>query len=172
MSEKGREREDRERHREREDRGRHRERERDDARDRNGRDRRERAQDSRDRTGGAREEEKGGAPWRPPAEPFRKRKFPGEGEILDESKMTWGKEQENTEEDEDEKSKKKVKKPKPNYEMSGKLAQEANMTVTGVQLKWNEPGEARKPPLKWRLYPFKGEEALGTNYLSFSNSPD
>ena len=30
----------------------------------------------------------------------------------------------------------------------------------GVVIKYNEPIEARKPRTRWRLYPFKGEEAM------------
>jgi smad nuclear-interacting protein 1 len=30
-----------------------------------------------------------------------------------------------------------------------------------VELKYNEPPEARKPLKNWRLYVFKGEEQLG-----------
>ena len=42
----------------------------------------------------------------------------------------------------------------PNYGLSGKLAEESN-TVRGVVLLHNEPPEARKPSLRWRLYTFK-----------------
>ena len=50
-------------------------------------------------------------------------------------------------------------KEKPNFELSGKLTEDTN-TFRGVVVKYNEPPEARKPKRKWRLYPFKGEEAL------------
>ena len=43
----------------------------------------------------------------------------------------------------------------PNYELSGMLAAETNK-VAGVEIKYNEPPEARKPSLHWRLYIFKG----------------
>ncbi|KAL7418446.1 hypothetical protein Q5752_006904 [Cryptotrichosporon argae] len=49
--------------------------------------------------------------------------------------------------------------PKPNFGSSGLLAKETN-TVKGVQLKYNEPPEARKPLKNWRLYVFKGEEQV------------
>ena len=49
---------------------------------------------------------------------------------------------------------------KPNFGSSGLLAKETN-TVKGVELKYNEPPEARKPLKNWRLYVFKGEEQLG-----------
>ncbi|KAF8914895.1 SMAD/FHA domain-containing protein, partial [Mucidula mucida] len=52
---------------------------------------------------------------------------------------------------------------KPNFGASGLLAAETN-TVKSVDgknstvLKYNEPPEARKPILGWRLYVFKGDE--------------
>lgn len=56
-------------------------------------------------------------------------------------------------------------KAKPNFAPSGLLAAETN-TVKGVNgdstvLKYNEPPEARKPVLGWRLYVFKGSEQVG-----------
>lgn len=33
--------------------------------------------------------------------------------------------------------------------------------VKGVQLKYHEPPEARKPVVNWRLYVFKGSEQVG-----------
>ncbi|CAI0436482.1 unnamed protein product [Linum tenue] len=50
-------------------------------------------------------------------------------------------------------------KQKPSFELSGKLAAETNR-VRGVTLLFNEPPEARKPNIRWRLYVFKGGEAL------------
>ncbi|KAF6025411.1 SNIP1 [Bugula neritina] len=50
-------------------------------------------------------------------------------------------------------------KAKPDYGLSGKLADDTN-TFRGIVVKYNEPPEARKPKLKWRLYPFKGDTAL------------
>ncbi|XP_023290824.1 uncharacterized protein LOC105698423 [Orussus abietinus] len=55
-------------------------------------------------------------------------------------------------------------KEKPNYELSGKLTEDAN-TVNGVVIKYAEPQDARKPKRRWRLYPFKGEKALPTLYV-------
>lgn len=52
-----------------------------------------------------------------------------------------------------------TEKEKPNFEVSGKLAEDTNM-VNGVLVKYSEPPEARKPKLHWRLYPFKNDEAL------------
>jgi smad nuclear-interacting protein 1 len=57
-------------------------------------------------------------------------------------------------------------KAKPNFGASGLLAAETN-TVKSVDgknstvLKYNEPPEARKPIMGWRLYVFRGEEQLG-----------
>lgn len=59
-----------------------------------------------------------------------------------------------------------AKVAKPNFAPSGLLAAETN-TVQSVDgsnktvLKYNEPPEARKPLLAWRLYVFKGSEQVG-----------
>lgn len=50
-------------------------------------------------------------------------------------------------------------KDAPNFELSGKLTEDTN-TYKGVVIKYNEPPEARKPKKRWRLYPFKNDEAL------------
>lgn len=50
-------------------------------------------------------------------------------------------------------------KDQPNFELSGKLTEDTN-TYKGVVIKYNEPPEARKPKKRWRLYPFKNDEAL------------
>lgn len=50
-------------------------------------------------------------------------------------------------------------KEKANYETTGKLAEAAN-TVNGVNMVYGEPPEAAKPTKHWRLYVFKGKEAL------------
>ncbi|XP_015795582.1 smad nuclear interacting protein 1-like [Tetranychus urticae] len=47
----------------------------------------------------------------------------------------------------------------PNYSLSGKLAEDTN-TFNGVVVKYSEPAEAKIPKKNWRLYPFKGVEAL------------
>ncbi|VDO28621.1 unnamed protein product, partial [Haemonchus placei] len=52
-----------------------------------------------------------------------------------------------------------IRKFQVNLGVSGKLAEDTNM-YRGVLIKYNEPPEAKKPTLRWRLYPFKGEEAL------------
>lgn len=53
---------------------------------------------------------------------------------------------------------------KPSFEPSGKLAADTN-TFKGVVIKYNEPSEAAKPRLKWRLYPMKGEEVMQPFYI-------
>ncbi|KAJ4715360.1 FHA domain-containing protein DDL [Melia azedarach] len=50
-------------------------------------------------------------------------------------------------------------KEKPSFELSGKLAAETNR-FRGVTLLFNEPPDARKPNVRWRLYVFKGGEVL------------
>ena len=58
-------------------------------------------------------------------------------------------------------------KSKPNFKPSGLLAAETNTVKasdgTATVLKYNEPPEARKPVVGWRLYVFKGQEQLGTS---------
>jgi len=74
---------------------------------------------------------------------------------------------------------------KPSFELSGNLAAETNrvrggtnyffsilflsftfncmlngVSFSGITLLFNEPPEARKPDIKWRLYVFKGGEVL------------
>lgn len=51
------------------------------------------------------------------------------------------------------------KKHEPSFELSGKLAAETNR-VRGVTLLFTEPPDAKKPNVRWRLYVFKGGEAL------------
>ncbi|XVE50586.1 hypothetical protein DITRI_Ditri01bG0174900 [Diplodiscus trichospermus] len=50
-------------------------------------------------------------------------------------------------------------KQKPTFELSGKLAAETNR-VRGVTLLFNEPPDARKPNIRWRLYVFKAGDVL------------
>jgi smad nuclear-interacting protein 1 len=50
-------------------------------------------------------------------------------------------------------------KQKPSFELSGNLAAETNR-FRGITLLFNEPPEARPPKIRWRLYVFKGGEAL------------
>jgi len=57
-------------------------------------------------------------------------------------------------------------KEKPNFKLSGKLTEEQRTTESGVVLKFSEPGDAKVPKKdKWRIYPFKGKEALDVLYL-------
>ncbi|KAI8336730.1 SMAD/FHA domain-containing protein [Chlamydoabsidia padenii] len=70
-------------------------------------------------------------------------------------KYTWGGRRSPSPEKEEE----QVEPEGPNYGLSGKLAAETN-TVNGVELKYNEPGEAAKPKQHWRLYVFKGSEQI------------
>ncbi|VDK51639.1 unnamed protein product [Anisakis simplex] len=72
--------------------------------------------------------------------------------------LVWGKMEEKNEET------KPVEKEKPSFEPSGKLAEDTN-TYKGVVIKYNEPPDAHKPKLRWRLYPFKGDEALPVLYI-------
>lgn len=48
---------------------------------------------------------------------------------------------------------------KPSFELSGKLAAETNR-VRGITLLFNEPPEARKPNIRWRLYVLKNGDVL------------
>ncbi|XP_058063563.1 probable serine/threonine-protein kinase DDB_G0280133 isoform X2 [Anopheles bellator] len=57
-----------------------------------------------------------------------------------------------------------VEKQKPNFALSGKLTEETNK-VNGVVIMYSEPPGARKPKRRWRLYPFKGDQALPTLYI-------
>ncbi|KAM9320802.1 smad nuclear-interacting protein 1 [Gastrophryne carolinensis] len=58
----------------------------------------------------------------------------------------------------------KKEKEKPNFELSGALLEDAN-TFRGVVIKYSEPPEARNPKKRWRLYPFKNDEALPVMYI-------
>lgn len=57
-----------------------------------------------------------------------------------------------------------IEKEKPNFGLSGKLTEDTNK-VNGIVIKYAEPQEARKPKRRWRLYPFKGEQALPTLFI-------
>ena len=63
-------------------------------------------------------------------------------------------------------------KAKPNFAASGLLAAARNTVKNGdgtsTLFKYNEPPEARKPLVGWRLYVFKGDEQVGACLLSFS----
>lgn len=55
-------------------------------------------------------------------------------------------------------------KEAPNFELSGALLEDTN-TFRGVVIKYSEPPEARIPKKRWRLYPFKNDEALPVMYI-------
>ncbi|WRT70268.1 uncharacterized protein IL334_007263 [Kwoniella shivajii] len=59
----------------------------------------------------------------------------------------------------DDSDKQLIEAEKPNFGNSGLLAKETN-TIKGVEVKYNEPAEARKPTQNWRLYVFKGSEQV------------
>lgn len=73
----------------------------------------------------------------------------------------WGRDGDKKKEEEEEPV---AEKEKPNFGLSGKLNEDKN-TVNGVVLKYAEPPEARRPKRRWRLYPFKGEQALQTLHI-------
>ena len=72
---------------------------------------------------------------------------------------TWGRQLEK-----EANNKREVEMEKPSFEPSGKLAEDTN-TFKGVLIKYNEPAEAKLPKIRWRLYPFKGEEHLPVIYI-------
>jgi smad nuclear-interacting protein 1 len=71
-------------------------------------------------------------------------------------------------------SKSPADKTKPNFNPSGLLAAATNTVKaadgTSTVLKYNEPPEARKPTLGWRLYVFKGNEQTGDLVAAYSRS--
>lgn len=85
-------------------------------------------------------------------DPHKQKRSPEDVKAKRESSAEWGKS--NVSQD----------KEKPNFELSGKLTEDAN-TVNGVVIKYAEPDDAKKPKRRWRLYPFKGEKALPTLYI-------
>jgi len=66
--------------------------------------------------------------------------------------------------DQVEEEEKEEEKEEVSFEPSGILAKETN-TVNDVVLKFAEPQEARIPEHRWRLYVFKGDEALDPLYV-------
>uniref|UniRef100_A0A5K3FS67 FHA domain-containing protein n=1 Tax=Mesocestoides corti TaxID=53468 RepID=A0A5K3FS67_MESCO len=78
------------------------------------------------------------------------------------SEIKWGRRVERGEDTR--KSKSNKPKEQPNFELSGALAADTN-TYKGVVIKYNEPDDARKPSAFWRLYPFKGKEALKVMHI-------
>ncbi|KAK7810941.1 hypothetical protein U0070_024278 [Myodes glareolus] len=55
-------------------------------------------------------------------------------------------------------------KEKPTFELSGALLEDTN-TFRGVVIKYHEPPEARIPPKRWRLYPFKNDGLLPVMFI-------
>ncbi|KAI7907077.1 SMAD/FHA domain-containing protein [Cokeromyces recurvatus] len=80
-------------------------------------------------------------------------------------RFEWGRPEDNAQTEREE----PVQKIEPNFGLSGNLAAETN-TVNGVQLKYNEPPEAAKPKLKWRLYVFKGDEQIDILHIHRQSS--
>jgi len=78
----------------------------------------------------------------------------------DQKKFDWGKKVDSSAAE----TSASTEKQKPNFGLSGKLAADTN-TFNGVVIKYNEPPEARKPKVRWRLYPFKGNEPLPVMYI-------
>jgi smad nuclear-interacting protein 1 len=98
--------------------------------------------------------------YRSKGDESRKRPHPSNKDREDEDSK-YGKKDNNGDGEE----KVKVEKEKPNFGLSGKLTEETN-TFRGVVIKYSEPPEARKPSkIRWRLYPFKGKEALEVMYI-------
>lgn len=64
-----------------------------------------------------------------------------------------------TERKHDPKNNKKEPKQKANLGLSGALTADTN-TYKGVVIKYSEPDDAKLPKKRWRIYPFKGDEAL------------
>ena len=73
-----------------------------------------------------------------------------------------------SEEEEDDDDDEEEKKEGASLALSGKLAEDSN-SAKGVEVKYTEPPEARVPKIKWRLYPFKGEEEPGIGETFFSS---
>ncbi|XP_061983471.1 FHA domain-containing protein DDL-like isoform X2 [Populus nigra] len=54
-------------------------------------------------------------------------------------------------------------KKQSSFELSGKLAAETNR-VRGITFLFTKPPYAKKPDIRWRLYVFKGGEALNGHF--------
>ncbi|EGD83224.1 FHA domain-containing protein, partial [Salpingoeca rosetta] len=105
------------------------------------------------------ERERGG---RGPRRPRWRQEQNDNDEGVEPGKERWGP-QEDGDDDEDGDEEQKPKEL-PNFEQSGLLFNDAN-TFKGVVIQHVEPPEARKPKLRWRLYPFKGDELLPLIYI-------
>lgn len=78
----------------------------------------------------------------------------------DEGKYQWGKPEQHAADRAAQEAAANAVKLQPDFKPSGALEKAARTNDRGVEVKYVEPAEARKPSTKWRLYPFKGEEAL------------
>jgi len=87
-------------------------------------------------------------------EPFIKNKKKNRPSQGDESKMEWGKKP-------GESDSESIEKEKPDYKPSG-LLNKSKDTIRDVETKYVESPDGAIPKLKWRLYPFKGEQKLET----------
>jgi smad nuclear-interacting protein 1 len=58
-----------------------------------------------------------------------------------------------------------IDKAKPDFGLSGKLSEEQRTTSNGVVLKFTEPVDAKRPNKNWKLFPFKGKEPLGMDFI-------
>ena len=83
---------------------------------------------------------------------------------VEEGKEPWGKQDPGATADGEEGDGEQKPKEMANFEQSGLLFSDAN-TFKGVVIQHVEPEEARKPKLRWRLYPFKGKEQLPIIYI-------
>ncbi|KAJ6980180.1 hypothetical protein NC653_028105 [Populus alba x Populus x berolinensis] len=59
-----------------------------------------------------------------------------------------------------------AQKKQSSFELSGKLAAETNRVI-GITLLFTKPPYAKKPDIRWRLYVFKGGEALNGHFCDF-----
>ncbi|KAJ2393440.1 hypothetical protein H4S02_000193 [Coemansia sp. RSA 2611] len=60
--------------------------------------------------------------------------------------------------------------PTPDFRLSGKLAAEAN-AVNGVELKYSEPAEARRPVgARWRIYVFKDGKDIDMHHVDSASA--
>lgn len=50
-------------------------------------------------------------------------------------------------------------------QVSGRLTEALLPEKNGIKIKWMEPQEAAKPRKRWRLFPFKGQQALGMHII-------
>eukprot|EP00002_Diphylleia_rotans_P039760 TRINITY_DN92_c0_g1_i2.p1 TRINITY_DN92_c0_g1~~TRINITY_DN92_c0_g1_i2.p1 ORF type:complete len:258 (-),score=36.55 TRINITY_DN92_c0_g1_i2:931-1704(-) len=64
----------------------------------------------------------------------------------------------------DDEEKPLIVKQEPNFNLSGKLAEE-QLTVNGIVLKFSQPPEARMPDKLWRLYVFKEDQHVDTLHI-------